>query len=204
LFALEGRPVKEAADDMEDLPCTSKPCQWNRPNKRKKETRPIQDISFKRIKYENTLKEKKKKVASYKVDNDSFRNTLCGKLGNSSRAAFFDILPPSLENIFEVECDLNVSHFEEIETSEHIYYSSDIFINLLSTIANEKMSQSDLSGFLYTCNKEIVDEIEVRTKGSMTIHCGYQLAQPALLHQFFMTSKQGRIQQGQTILYQRF
>ncbi|KAL3874229.1 hypothetical protein ACJMK2_037274 [Sinanodonta woodiana] len=88
LFALKGRPVKGAADDMEDLPCTSKPCQWNRPNKRKKETRPIQDISFKRIKYENKLKEKKKKVASYKVDNDSFRNTLCGKLGNSSRGAF--------------------------------------------------------------------------------------------------------------------
>ena len=102
LFALEGRPSKEAADDMADPPCTSKPCQWNRPNKRKKESRPIQDISFKRIKYEHTLKEKQKKVATCTIDNNSFRNTLCAKLGNSSRAAIFDILPPSQENNIEV------------------------------------------------------------------------------------------------------
>jgi len=165
LFALEGRPSKEAADDMADPPCTSKPCQWNRPNKRKKESRPIQDISFKRIKYEHTLKEKQKKVATCTIDNNSFRNTLCAKLGNSSRAAIFDILPPSHENNIEVENDLNVSHFEDIETSEHIQYSSDKFINLVSTISNEKISQSDLSGFLSTCTKEIVDEVEVRTKG---------------------------------------
>uniref|UniRef100_A0A8W8KYV8 SWIM-type domain-containing protein n=1 Tax=Magallana gigas TaxID=29159 RepID=A0A8W8KYV8_MAGGI len=28
LFALEGRP---SIDELEDMPCTSKPCQWNQP-----------------------------------------------------------------------------------------------------------------------------------------------------------------------------
>jgi len=87
---------------------------------------------------------------------------LCAKLGNSSRAVIFDI-PPSHENNIEVENNLNVSYFEDIETSEHIQYSSDKFINLVSTISNEKISQSDLSGFLSACTKEIVDEVEVRT-----------------------------------------
>lgn len=40
-------------DEMEDLPCTSKPCQWNQPSKRKKDSRSITD--------EDTLKVKKKR-----------------------------------------------------------------------------------------------------------------------------------------------
>ncbi|XP_061186982.1 uncharacterized protein LOC133195130 [Saccostrea echinata] len=45
LFALEGRPVTD-----DDVPCTSKPCEWKRANKRKKDTKPVQDMSFKKIK----------------------------------------------------------------------------------------------------------------------------------------------------------
>lgn len=91
LFALEGRPQ---TDEMQDLPCTSKPCQWNQPSKRKKNSRPITDINFKRIRYEDTLKVKEKKIAKYNVDSISFRNSLCAKLGNTSNAALFDIIPP--------------------------------------------------------------------------------------------------------------
>ncbi|XP_053400508.1 uncharacterized protein LOC128557295 [Mercenaria mercenaria] len=48
LFALEGRPITPVEDD-DNVPCTSKPCQWNQPSKRKKETRPVKDLTFKRI-----------------------------------------------------------------------------------------------------------------------------------------------------------
>lgn len=49
LFALEGRPAND-----EDTPW-----EWNRPSKRKKDTKPVKDMSFKRIKYcgENVKKD---------------------------------------------------------------------------------------------------------------------------------------------------
>lgn len=73
LFALE------AIDELEDMPCTSKPCQWNQPSKRKKDSRPITDISFKRIRYENTLTVKEKKTVNYHVETVSFRNSCVQK-----------------------------------------------------------------------------------------------------------------------------
>ena len=88
---------------MEDIPCTSKPCQWNQPCKRKKESMPVKDITLKHIKYENTLKVKEKKTAKYNVDSNSFRNSLCAKLGNTSIAVLFDIIPPQQNNSVGVE-----------------------------------------------------------------------------------------------------
>ena len=57
MFALEGRPVTE-----DDVPCTSKPSEWNRPSKRKKDTKPVQDMSFKKIKLSGEDVKKKKTV----------------------------------------------------------------------------------------------------------------------------------------------
>ena len=150
---------------MEDIPCTSKPCQWNQPSKRKKESVPVKDITFKRIKYEDTLKVKEKKTAKYIVDSNSFRNSLCAKLGNTSRAVLFDIIPQVQDNSVGVESDLNVSNFEEVETSEHIVYESDRFIDIISTLKNEKITEVDFKQFLSTCSSNIIEEIEVRTKG---------------------------------------
>ncbi|XP_053382010.1 uncharacterized protein LOC128549398 [Mercenaria mercenaria] len=67
LFALEGRPITPVEDD-DSVPCTSKPCQWNQPSKRKKETRPVKDLTFKRIRYEDNISPKQKKTPKYKVD----------------------------------------------------------------------------------------------------------------------------------------
>lgn len=63
----------------DDVPCTSKPCEWNRPSKRKKDTKPVQDLSFKKIKLagENV---RKKKAVNYNVGSIKFRNSLCAKL----------------------------------------------------------------------------------------------------------------------------
>lgn len=90
LFALEGRPVTE-----DDVPCTSKPCEWNRPSKKKKDTKPVQDMSFKKISLpgENV---KKKKTMNYNVESIKFRNSLCAKLGNPHVLLFFTYFHPVL------------------------------------------------------------------------------------------------------------
>ena len=140
MFAIEGCPHQT----KEDLACTSKPCEWNKPSKRIKEPRSIEDINFKKVKYEDSEKSNSKEKnsnlntnVSYKVDGISFREKLCNKLGNSSRAALFDILP-QIETPLNIEDDLNVGQFEEVETSEHFKFVSDTFIDLPATIASEE------------------------------------------------------------------
>lgn len=102
---------------------------------------------------------------NYKVDSIKFRNSLWAKLGNNSRAAIFYILPPCDNNNIDVQSDLNVAHFEEVETSDHIFHK---YIALQKTVQDENMSQSDFLTFISTCSQEIVDEIEGRTKQSLT------------------------------------
>ena len=162
LFALEGRPP---SDELEDEACTSKPCQWNQPNKKKKHSRPVNEINFKRVRYEDSLKVKEKKTAKYNVDSILFRDTLCAKLGNNSRAALFDILPPAEDHHCDVQSDLNISNFEEVEKTKQIVYKSDRYIDLLSTLKRENMSKPDFDHFLSLCTNEIIDEIESGTKG---------------------------------------
>ena len=99
----------------DDVPCTLKPCEWNRSSKRKKDTKPVQDMSFKKINLSGENVEKKK-IVNYNVDSIKFRNSLCAKLGNHSRAAIFYIFPPCADNNINVQCDLNIAHFEEVET----------------------------------------------------------------------------------------
>lgn len=63
---------------------------------------------------------KGKKTLNYHVETVSFRNCLCSKLGNHSRDALFDIIPPVQDVCVDVESDLNISNFEEVDTCEHI------------------------------------------------------------------------------------
>ena len=60
---------------------------------------------------------------------------------------------------------MNVSNFEEVETSEHIVYESDRFIDIISRVKNENIKGVNFKQFLSTCNNNIIEEIEVRTKG---------------------------------------
>lgn len=73
----------------------------------------------------------------------------------------------------DVESDLNISNFEELETCEHIMYDSDRYIDIVNTVKTENMSVSDFHSFVSTCNKNIIDEIEV-PRVSMTIPYGWQ------------------------------
>ena len=164
LFALEGRPVTE-----DDVPWTSKPCEWNRPSKRKKDTKPVQDMSFKEIKLsvENV---KKKKTVNYNVDSIKFRNSLCAKLWNHSRAAiFFYILPPCADNNINVQCDLNIAHFAEVETSDHILH----------------LSVKDISRKLYILwEKELIEAR--RAENSSFSHRMYSLRLLSYLKHYFL------------------
>lgn len=85
----------------------------------------------------------KKKTVNYNVDSITFRNSLCAKLGNNSRAAIFYILPPCANNNIDVRSYLNIAHFEEVETSDHILHLSDKYIALQKTVQDENISQSD-------------------------------------------------------------
>lgn len=111
------------------------------------------------------MKVKEKKIAKYSVDSNAFNDSLCAKLGNTSTAVLFDIILPLSENNSNVESEFNISNFEEVVTTQHIFYESDPFINLQTTIKSENISESDIFTFLSPCIKETVEEIEVRTKG---------------------------------------
>lgn len=60
---------------------------------------------------------------------------------------FFYILPPCANNNIDVQSNLNIAHFEEVETSDHILHLSDIYIAF------------------FTCISICSQETEVRTKG---------------------------------------
>ena len=161
LFALEGR---ESNDD-EDTPCTSKTCQWNQPTKRTKETKPVEQIQFKRIKYGEEAPEKERKeVNKFNVDKVKFKDSLIAKLGNESNAALFCLMPPSSQES-NVEADLNLARFEEVQTSEPKSHISDPHINLIYTAEQNKMTTGDFQKTLTKCSKEVADEIEFRTRG---------------------------------------
>ena len=150
-FALEGRPSRD-----DDVQCTS--CEWNQPSKRNT----LNPCRTWILKWKNYMwvvweKVKEKKTFTYKVGSITFRNSLCAKLGNKSRAAIYYVIPPQWSQFF--------FYFEDVGTSDHIQHISDKFINLGKTIKDENMSQSDFLSFMSTCSKKIVHEIEVRTKG---------------------------------------
>ncbi|KAJ8310544.1 hypothetical protein KUTeg_012409 [Tegillarca granosa] len=133
LFALEGQPLTK----NDEIPCTSQPCQWNQPSKRKRETKPVHEISFKKIKYDTDTtigKKKSRKHVKFNIDHD----------------------------------DLNVAHFENVETSDHIVVASDKYINIIETVQNlekESVNESNIISELSTCTQEIVAEVNDRTVG---------------------------------------
>ncbi|KAJ8316647.1 hypothetical protein KUTeg_005800, partial [Tegillarca granosa] len=73
----------------------------------------------------------------------------------------------NISNI-NVEDDLNVAHFENVETSDHIVVASDKYINIIETVQNlekELVNESNIISELSTCTQEIVAEVNDRTVG---------------------------------------
>jgi hypothetical protein len=173
LFALENITETQEKNEVDTAACTSKPCEWNKPSKRSKTCKTVDEIKLKRIKYDNdkekeTLKCKRKTEMKLKPSSASckFRDKICSKLG-TTRAVIFDLLEPQPNiNTNEHICsDLNVGRTESIETNEHITFSSDRYINLTTTIENESLSPESFLDFVTNIPSSVEEELEFRTRG---------------------------------------
>ncbi|WAR12336.1 hypothetical protein MAR_026516, partial [Mya arenaria] len=156
------------AADSDDTACTSKPCEWNKPSKRKNDAKTVENITFKKIKINdaepkcNPIKNTCKQLNNEKLS--LFRSTLADRLGNKTNAVLFDLISPT-ENDVPVESDLNIAEEVTVETSDFITYKSDKYIDLSKTINENQISASDFLETLSVCGGDVVEEIEMRTIG---------------------------------------
>lgn len=77
------RPCMSVNDDEEDeasIPCTSKPCQWKPPRKRKESTLRLSDASFEKHDYAKPVKRKVQSVEDFDPRPEAFRGTASSKL----------------------------------------------------------------------------------------------------------------------------
>ena len=63
------------SDDEESLPCTSQPCRWKPPKKRKESVLRLSDATFVKHDYAKSEKKKIKQVEDFDPQPDSFRGT---------------------------------------------------------------------------------------------------------------------------------
>ncbi|WAR24509.1 hypothetical protein MAR_038178, partial [Mya arenaria] len=89
---------------------------------------------------------------------------LADRLGNKSNAVLFDLISPT-ENDVPVETDLKIADEVKVETSEFITYRSDKYIDLSKTINENQIFASDFLETLSVCGGDVVEEIEMRTRG---------------------------------------
>ena len=60
--AIEDKQGRPAERDTEDVPCTSKPCKWSVPPKRRSEPTTIQEVNFEKHTWRKEGKRKSKSV----------------------------------------------------------------------------------------------------------------------------------------------
>jgi hypothetical protein len=78
---------------------------------------------------------------------------------------FYLLVPQPNINTNEHICsDLNVGRTESIETSEHITFSSDRYINLTTTIENESLSPDNFLEFVTNIPSSVTEKLEFRTR----------------------------------------
>jgi len=77
LFSLEDINARQISDDK-CIPCTSKPCEWNKPSKRNWEPVSVENINFKKMKYghESKMKDKQLNYEVQKNEDKDFFNII--------------------------------------------------------------------------------------------------------------------------------
>ncbi|CAC5421798.1 unnamed protein product [Mytilus coruscus] len=135
--------LEACAQEIENTACTSKKCNWNKGGKRKKDPQEVLNMSFKKLKYggnEPCVKEKKNKFIvknSITDQGQDFLSLLTAKSGNLNYTpALFYLVAPSSE-VYDINSDINVNNFEEVETSEYLHYESDSYIDIMSIVQKE-------------------------------------------------------------------
>ncbi|KAJ8310188.1 hypothetical protein KUTeg_012053 [Tegillarca granosa] len=156
---------KEGNCDSEES-CTSRPCEWSKPKKRKKEPDVVENITFKKIKYGPDSGRPAKPFPEIIPQSEHFRTSLCCKLSNiNSNAVLLDLLPPVSQKSSEVVSDLNVICSVEVETSEHIVYDSDEYINLEQLHRKYNCDEKTVIEKTMHVPDTVIKELETRTRG---------------------------------------
>ncbi|KAJ8310074.1 hypothetical protein KUTeg_011939 [Tegillarca granosa] len=157
---------KEGNCDSEES-CTSGPCEWSKPKKRKKEPDVVENITFKKIKYgPDSVGRPAKPFPEIIPQSEHFRTSLCCKLSNiNSNAVLLDLLPPVSQKSSEVVSDLNVICSVEVETSEHIVYDSDEYINLEQLLRKYNCDEKTVIEKTMHVPDTVIKELGTRTRG---------------------------------------
>jgi len=166
LFALENVASTANTDEKECLPCTSKPCEWNKPGKRKRETSSVDNINFKKMRYgrDDEKIEKKTNYRVLKNGEQDFLSTLCGKL-QTSDAVLLDIVSHTGVNT-DVAGELNVGCYEEVISSTRQTMDSDRYIDLKKTIREEQINnEGKFDELVSGVPDSVIEEVEYRTRG---------------------------------------
>ena len=159
---------------QEEIPVTSKPCQWNKPSKRKRTNvnDPIDEMTFKKFKYGKHASDVKKTEKKYPtIDNVSFFKTLTSKVANNgNNCALLHLVEPKLECV-SVESDLNVGYHEVVNTCTSTTATSnatpqsvndiDQYINLTAS----GKTKEEFIDLLSRTPGNVINQIEVCTRG---------------------------------------
>ena len=87
LHLYSGLPYVPVADDEDEtsIPCTSKPCQWKPPKKRKESNLRLSDATFEKHDYAKPVKRKVRKVEDFDPRPESFINQASKTLKSTKR-----------------------------------------------------------------------------------------------------------------------
>ena len=166
LFSLENIVDSKANERS----CTSKPCEWSKPGKRKREPSRVNEINFKKGKYgdDTPASNGKNKTLTSSINAKGFLNTLTNKIGGKNAVNFYLMAYDSNNDDNTVCSDLNVGRYDDITTTEEVIRDSDPYLNLETIIKNK---QVNLEGYTKMSNisKEIQKEVEERTRGQRNV-----------------------------------
>ncbi|CAG2236083.1 unnamed protein product [Mytilus edulis] len=188
--------IEACIQEKENTACTSKPCNWNKgASPSSKSSRRPQFLVICTADAEPPHKFDKKTTASvmltptsdlkllwdflgegcthiagllFKIEAciQEKENTACtSKPCNWNKGAIFDLVAPSCE-VYDINSDINVVNFEEVETSEYLHFESDSYIDIMSIVQKElPINETILLDKFVNISQTVIDEIEKRTLG---------------------------------------
>ncbi|KAL5006239.1 hypothetical protein ScPMuIL_015045, partial [Solemya velum] len=152
LFALENAATNAQPTEINEISCTSKPFEWSKHSKRQKESEKFNvtvgdDIAYNTgcgiisVRYGRDLGDNKKKTEKMEMNEKGFLSTLVGKI--NPNAVLLDLLPYPEQWNSDICSDLNVIYQEEVETTAHIIYASDNYIDIGDITKTENIDRKE-------------------------------------------------------------
>ncbi|KAL5021555.1 hypothetical protein ScPMuIL_000710 [Solemya velum] len=159
LFALDASATSNAEGDG-DTACTSRPCEWSKPRKRKLSPKRVKTLKFQKIIHSKipSIREKKRHV--HPEPPSGMFDTLLNRMSSVNPSAVLFHLQTPIAPQCSVASDVNVGLHVEISDSPKIILPSDSYIDMVNYIKENASVPSE----------NIVDEIEYRTRGQSDNH----------------------------------